>query len=174
MAKLKINCDEEIDKENRLNEKITLLNNCINRSANILKGGNNIFKLCPNERKINNIEIKPRDLINVALRVNTNYSAPFGDSNVLPESYKNPYPIEDKEMKKENTILKFNLDKKVLNPIIKPEENFVVKGTPLELNYPDINEQDVYFKYTLDDSLPTFFSGIKVINYTKNILFYSI
>ena len=72
-------------------------------------------------------------------------------------------------MKRENSILKFNLNKKVLNPIIKPDENesnnLVEKGTPLELSYPDTNEQDVFFKYTIDDSLPTFFSGIKVLFY---------
>ena len=147
---------------NKLNEKLTLLNKCVYKSAKILKQGNNIFKLCPSERKLNKVEIKPRDLINVALRINSNYSAPFGDDNILPESYKNPYPIEDKEMKKENTILKFNLTKKVLNPLIKPKENLVVKGTPLELNYPESNEQDVFFKFTLDDSIPTFFSGLKV------------
>ena len=148
-----------------------MLNNCLHNSLSILKQGNNIFKISSNERKLNKIEIKPRDLINVALRINTNYSVPFGDNNVLPESYKNPYPIEDKEMKRENTILKFNLKKKVLNPIIKPNNNssnynesinLVEKGTPLELSYPDINEQDVFFKYTIDESLPTFFSGIKV------------
>lgn len=95
------------------------------------------------------------------MRINSQYSAPFGDNTVLPEGFKNPYPIEDKEMRTENTILKFDLNKKIMNPLIKPYENKVAKGTPLELSYPDTEEQDIFFRYTLDESLPTYFSGIK-------------
>lgn len=133
-------------------------------ALNILKKGNNMFKLSSADKAINQIEIKPRDLINMTLRVNTNYSAPFGDLGELPGNYLSPYPIEEREMRA--TILKFNLSssQRLKPPKIKPAENTVSKGTPLELSYSDPNTRDVFFRYCVsEDMIPTYFSGEKVI-----------
>ncbi len=130
----------------------------------ILKQGNNLFKLTSADKAINQIEIKPRDLINMTLRINTNYSAPFGDLAELPGNYLSPYPIEEREMRA--TILKFNLNpnQRLKQPKIKPAENTVTKGTPLEISYPDPNVRDVFFRYCVsEDMIPTYFNGEKVI-----------
>lgn len=129
----------------------------------ILKQGNNLFKLTSADKAINQIEIKPRDLINMTLRINTNYSAPFGDLAELPGNYLSPYPIEEREMRA--TILKFNLNpsQRLKQPKIKPAESNVAKGTPLEISYPDLNVRDVFFRYCVsEDMIPTYFSGEKV------------
>ena len=149
--------------EIKLNNKLIELNDVLFSSINILKSGNNIFKLSSSEKNIHQLEIKPRDLINMTLRVNTNYSAPFGDLITLPGSFLNPYPLEEREMK--NTFLKFNLNpnQRLKPPIIKPFDNIVGKGTPLELSYPDKSMSDVFFRYTISENfIPTFFSGEKV------------
>ncbi len=99
----------------------------------------------------------------MTLRINTNYSAPFGDLAELPENYLSPYPIEEREMRA--TILKFNLNpsQRLKQPKIKPVESNVAKGTPLEISYPDPNLRDVFFRYCVsEDMIPTYFSGEKV------------
>lgn len=110
------------------------------------------------------MEIKPKDLINLTLRINNNYSAPFGDTYMLPGNYLNPYPIEEKEMK--ITFLKFNMNpsQRLKPPMVYPTDRFVSKGTTLSLIYPDTNIRDVFFRFTdKDNFIPTYFSGEKVI-----------
>lgn len=140
-------------------------------AINIIKKGNNIFKLSSTDKTISQVEIKPRDLMNMTLRINTNYSAPFGDLAELPGNYLSPYPIEEREMKA--TILKFNLNsnQRLKPPKIKPVDSLVSKGTPLEVTYPDQNIRDVFFRYCVStDKIPTFFSGERVIFKITNLL----
>jgi len=140
------------------------LNAALFSALKILKQGNNIFKLASADKQINQIEIKPRDLINMTLRINTNYSSPFGDLAELPGNYLSPYPIEEREMRA--TILKFNLcpSQRLKLPKVKPAENTVAKGTPLEISYLDPNVRDVFFRYCVsEDMIPTYFSGEKVV-----------
>jgi len=146
------------------------MNNALFNALKVLKQENNLFKLSSAEKTITQVEIKPRDLINMTLRVNTNYSAPFGDIAELPGNYLSPYPIEEREMRA--TILKFNLNpsQRLKPPKIKPADNIVAKGTPLEISYPDPNIRDVYFRYCVsEDMIPTYFNGERVNNESINM-----
>jgi len=149
--------------EKKLNSKISDLNNALFNALKILKQGNNLFRLSSAEKSIKHLEIKPRDLINMTLRINKNYSAPFGDLAELPDNYLSPYPIEEREMRA--TILKFNMNpsQRLKSPKIKPSENIVAKGTPLEISYPEPNIRDIFFRYCIsEDMIPTYFNGERV------------
>lgn len=114
---------------------------------------------------------QPRDLINLTLRVNTNYSFPQGVTGLLPGAFLNPYPSHDREFK--HTFLKFDFDEanRLKMPMIKPESVAVKKGTIIEIKYPDGNIQDVFFRFTLGgELLPSYFHGEMVRKLKVNIL----
>ena len=111
----------------------------------------------------------------MTLRINTNYSAPFGDLAELPGNYLSPYPIEEREMRA--TILKFilNPSQRLKPPKIKPSETVVSKGTPLEVSYPDPNVRDVFFRYCVsEDMIPTYFSGEKAYLFFLILIFFNV
>jgi hypothetical protein len=58
------------------------------------------------------------------------------------------------------SILKFNLNNKLQVPNLKPNGGIIPKGTSITITYPNENEDDVFFKYTLDNNIiPSYFSG---------------
>ena len=145
-----------------INEKndnmLSYLNKGIKQAVEKLKENNNILKITSTNRIISQYNLLPRDIINLTLRVNTNYSFPINYSinDRLPQVYKSPYPSEE-ELK--YSFLKFSSDK-LKEPIIRPYETIVKTGSILEISYPDIDETNIFYKYTLDpDIVPSYFSG---------------
>jgi hypothetical protein len=159
------------NRSNFLTDKLIKLNEIMINSINKLKVGHNLLKLS-SRTQLNQSSLLPRELINFTIRVNSNsyYPLEYKDTEFIPRAFSNPYPLEEKEIKL--SFLKFDLDekKRLKLPVIKPLEDAVKKGTPLQLSYPDKEMQGVFFEYTLStDLIPSFFSGILVIIIFINI-----
>jgi hypothetical protein len=146
---------------NKNKDKLLRLNNSHREAINNLKEGLNIFKLSSTQKTISEYSIARKDFINLALRVNSNYKFPKEfEGNVLPSAFNGPSPSEEKEMR--FSILKFS-NQRLLEPILKPSDNVVKKGTLLDISYPDSTVQGVFYKYTiLSDFIPSYFSGTLV------------
>lgn len=157
---------EKLKQESKIyDERIIELNKILITSVKSLRQSNNIFKLSSTNKNVSVSYFQPRDLINLTLRINKNYSAPEGLGNFLPGGYLDPYPLEQVQMK--SSFLKFNLDESVRLkvPIVNPEGGVVKKGSMLEIKYPDI-DKDIFFRYTISsDLIPSYFSGelVKII-----------
>jgi hypothetical protein len=146
--------------------KLIKLSDVHRQAINNLKENVNLFKLSSTNKIISEYSILGKDLVNMSMRVNTNYNYPnlYDGGNFLPAAFTNPYPIEEKEMR--FSVLK-NSGQRLLEPVIIPDDRKVVKrGSLLKLSYLDINIQNVNFRYTINPNLiPTHFSGIKVCIY---------
>ena len=119
------------------------------------------------------------DLINMATRINTQYIYPEDVLDIPSNAFLKQYPTEDIQMK--YSILKYDLrdSKRLKPPNANPKGGEVSKGTLLLLT-PD--ESDVkrlkksewggkiFFKYSMNDSIPSTFSGELYSESTKIIL----
>ena len=119
------------------------------------------------------------DLINMATRINTQYIYPEDVLYIPSNAFLKQYPTEDIQMK--YSILKYDLrdSKRLKPPNANPKGGEVSKGTLLLLT-PD--ESDVkrlkksewggkiFFKYSMNDSIPSTFSGELYSESTKIIL----
>ena len=145
------------------NASRTLTNNILSLQSSLKKARAALTKNIKFLQKQNSTftvsEISHTDLINVSLRISkqnsfpTNY--PLGFS--LPFSFLLPYPDENFEMTQ--SVLKFNLAHRLLQPEVEPRGGIIKKGTLVKVTYPQV-DNDVFFKYSLDSSvIPSYFSG---------------
>ena len=122
------------------------------------------------------------DLINMSTRINTQYIYPDDVLYIPSNAFLKQYPTEDIQM--QYSILKYNLNEneRLKPPIAEPKGGTVSKGTPLILT---ADENDIirfkksewngkiYFKYTMNDSIPSSFCGelySEITINTKNMI----
>lgn len=154
----------ELQKKKQIN--LSLTNNILALQSSIKKARDALTKNIKFLQKqnlsslnFNFSEISHTDLINVSLRISkqnsfpTNYPLSFN----IPFSFLLPFPDENFEMAQ--SILKFNLDHKLEQPVLEPKGGIIKKGTLVKITYPQI-DNDVFFKYSLDSNvIPSYFSG---------------
>ncbi len=163
---LKKEIKSELQKSENLKKKKIQIQNLLHTSIKTLTQNIPFFNLTSSlsSNRLNINSINKIDLINMSTRINTQYLYPYDVFNISSNAFLKQYPTDDIQMN--NSILKYDLseNKRLLPPIADPPGGNVKKGTLVSLkidkrDYERLKKSDVFFKYSMNDIIPSSFSG---------------
>ena len=159
----------ENEKFENLKKKNLKIQNLLHTSIKTLSQNIPFFNLTSSlsSKRFNINSINKIDLINMSIRINTQFQYPKDVFYISSNAFLKQYP-DDIEMN--NSILKYDLSNsnRLLPPIADPPGGNVLKGTPLSFKYDkrDLErikksewEGNLFFKYSFNDILPSSFTG---------------
>ena len=163
---LKNEIKTELERSENLKKKNIQIQNLLHTSIKTLTQNIPYFNLTSSlsSNRLNINSINKIDLINMSTRINTQFLYPNDVFYISSNAFLKQYPTDDIQMN--NSILKYDLSEnnRLLPPIADPPGGHVSKGTLVSLkidkrDFERFKKSDVFFKYSMNDSIPSSFSG---------------